>query len=240
MKPAAESAIENAPLPHARAAECRRDGGCIFSRRESRSCLGPRMKAWRPKATAVHAALSRQISIGHIRRRISPSAVATHKQKQRGSAPPDPVSLFEEAVRAARHIIEYGLTDARQIGRILLTGAMVAVPVWLGRRTDAVGRALRLTDRRPRNRPAGSDRCRTSRGPAAAAPPPRWRSRRGRIRARRLPALRGSGLQRDRFRRSRAFGLSVGGQRAASLCRDRRVLRPGSDTPELLHESSSR
>ena len=34
MKPAAEFAIENAPLPHARAAECRRDRGCIFSRRE--------------------------------------------------------------------------------------------------------------------------------------------------------------------------------------------------------------
>ena len=77
-------------------------GGAFSLGESSRSCLGPRMKAWRPKATAVHAALSRQISIGHIRRRISPSAVATHKQKQRGSAPPDPVSLFEEAVRAAR------------------------------------------------------------------------------------------------------------------------------------------
>jgi hypothetical protein len=43
----------------------------------------------------------------------------------------DPVSLFNEAVRAVRHIIEFGLTDVRQIGRILLTGAMVVVPVWL-------------------------------------------------------------------------------------------------------------
>ena len=66
--------------------------------------------------------------------------MATHKQKQRGSAPPDPVSLFEEAVRAARHIIEYGLTDACQIGRILLTGAMVAVPVWLVLRLLDAGR----------------------------------------------------------------------------------------------------
>jgi hypothetical protein len=43
----------------------------------------------------------------------------------------DPVGLLNEAVRAARHIIEFGLTDVRQIGRILLTGAMVVVPVWL-------------------------------------------------------------------------------------------------------------
>ena len=34
------------------------------------------------------AALSRQMSIGHIQRRISPSAVAIHEQKQWGSAPP--------------------------------------------------------------------------------------------------------------------------------------------------------
>jgi hypothetical protein len=32
-------------------------------------------------------------------------------------------------VRAARHIIEFDLTDVRQLGRILLTGAMVVVPV---------------------------------------------------------------------------------------------------------------
>jgi len=49
----------------------------------------------------------------------------------------DPVGLFNEAMRAARHIIEFGLTDVRQLGRILLTGAMVVVPVWL---------ALRLID----------------------------------------------------------------------------------------------
>ena len=53
----------------------------------------------------------------------------------------DPVGLLNEAVRAARHIIEFGLTDVRQIGRILLTGAMVVVPVWL---------ALRLLDSRGR------------------------------------------------------------------------------------------
>ena len=51
----------------------------------------------------------------------------------------DPVSLFDEAVRAVRRIIEYGLTDVRQIGRILLTGAMV-VPVWLVLRLLDAGR----------------------------------------------------------------------------------------------------
>ena len=43
----------------------------------------------------------------------------------------DPASLVSDAVRAARHIVEYGLTDIRQIGRVLVTGAMVVVPVWL-------------------------------------------------------------------------------------------------------------
>jgi len=52
----------------------------------------------------------------------------------------DPMSLIEEATRAARHIIEYGLSDVRQIGRILLTGAMVVVPVWLVLRLLDAGR----------------------------------------------------------------------------------------------------
>jgi hypothetical protein len=43
----------------------------------------------------------------------------------------DPAALVEGAMRAARHIVEYGLSDVRAIGRILLTGAMVVVPVWL-------------------------------------------------------------------------------------------------------------
>jgi hypothetical protein len=33
----------------------RRGKGCISSRRESRSCPGPRMTAWRRNVTAVHA-----------------------------------------------------------------------------------------------------------------------------------------------------------------------------------------
>jgi len=52
----------------------------------------------------------------------------------------DPVGLFNEAVRAVRHMVEFGLTDVRQIGRILLTGAMVVVPVWLLLRLLDAGR----------------------------------------------------------------------------------------------------
>jgi Domain of unknown function (DUF6460) len=52
----------------------------------------------------------------------------------------DPASLLGEALRTARRIVEYGLTDARQIGRILLTGAMVVVPVWLILRLLDAGR----------------------------------------------------------------------------------------------------
>ena len=52
----------------------------------------------------------------------------------------DPVGLLNEVVRAARHIVEFGLTDVRQIGRILLTGAMVVVPVWLVLRLLDAGR----------------------------------------------------------------------------------------------------
>ena len=52
----------------------------------------------------------------------------------------DPATLFDEAVRAARHVIEYGLSDVRQFGRILLTGAMVVVPVWLILRLLDAGR----------------------------------------------------------------------------------------------------
>jgi Family of unknown function (DUF6460) len=49
----------------------------------------------------------------------------------------DPASLFGDAARAVRRIVELGFTDVHEVGRILLTGAMVVVPVWL---------ALRLLD----------------------------------------------------------------------------------------------
>jgi hypothetical protein len=43
----------------------------------------------------------------------------------------DPATLFADALRSARQIVEFGLSDIRQVGRILTTGAMVVVPVWL-------------------------------------------------------------------------------------------------------------
>jgi hypothetical protein len=46
----------------------------------------------------------------------------------------DPASFLSEAMRAIRRLFESGFTDVRHIGRMLLTGAMVVVPVWLGLR----------------------------------------------------------------------------------------------------------
>jgi hypothetical protein len=43
----------------------------------------------------------------------------------------DPATLFTEVVRGVRRIVELGFTDISQAGRILLTGAMVVVTVWL-------------------------------------------------------------------------------------------------------------
>ena len=43
----------------------------------------------------------------------------------------DPATLFTEVVRGVRRIVELGFTDISQVGRILLTGAMVVVPLWL-------------------------------------------------------------------------------------------------------------
>ncbi len=52
----------------------------------------------------------------------------------------DPASLVEDVVRTARHIVEYGFSDLRQVGRILLTGAIVVVPVWILLRLLDAGR----------------------------------------------------------------------------------------------------
>lgn len=46
----------------------------------------------------------------------------------------DPLTLISDAVRSARAIVELGFTDVHEIGRILVTGAMVVVPVWLALR----------------------------------------------------------------------------------------------------------
>ena len=53
----------------------------------------------------------------------------------------DPESLFYQAWRGARHLIEFGFSDVRQVGRILLTGAMVVIPVWIVLRLLDAGRA---------------------------------------------------------------------------------------------------
>ena len=42
----------------------------------------------------------------------------------------DPETIYARFLELARHIVEFGLTDLRQFGRILLTGAMVVVPIW--------------------------------------------------------------------------------------------------------------
>jgi hypothetical protein len=53
----------------------------------------------------------------------------------------DPATLLSEAIRAVREIIELGFSDIHQVGRILLTGAMVVIPVWLVLRlVDSTGR----------------------------------------------------------------------------------------------------
>ncbi len=52
----------------------------------------------------------------------------------------DPTTRHGDVVRTARHIVEYGFSDLRQFGRILLTGAMVVVPVWIVLRLLDAGR----------------------------------------------------------------------------------------------------
>jgi hypothetical protein len=42
----------------------------------------------------------------------------------------DPEDIYLRFLAAVRHIIDFGLTDLRYFGRILLTGAMLVVPVW--------------------------------------------------------------------------------------------------------------
>lgn len=43
----------------------------------------------------------------------------------------EPETLYEQAWRMGRHLIAYGLDDARHLLRILATGAMVVIPVWI-------------------------------------------------------------------------------------------------------------
>ena len=43
----------------------------------------------------------------------------------------EPATLLADVMRGVRRIVELGFSDIRQVGRILLTGAIVVVPVWL-------------------------------------------------------------------------------------------------------------
>ena len=42
-----------------------------------------------------------------------------------------PETLYENVLRMGRRLVEYGFSDVREIGRTLLTGAMVVIPVWI-------------------------------------------------------------------------------------------------------------
>jgi hypothetical protein len=43
----------------------------------------------------------------------------------------DPGNIIDSFVHLVRRLIDYGLTDFREIGRVLATGALVVLPVWL-------------------------------------------------------------------------------------------------------------
>lgn len=53
----------------------------------------------------------------------------------------DPEVLYDRFEQLIRHLIEFGLTDIRHFGRILLTGAMIVIPVWFILRLMDVRRA---------------------------------------------------------------------------------------------------
>jgi hypothetical protein len=42
----------------------------------------------------------------------------------------DPETLYIRFEAMLRHLIAYGLEDFQHVGRILLTGAMIVIPVW--------------------------------------------------------------------------------------------------------------
>ncbi|HEX8165390.1 MAG TPA: DUF6460 domain-containing protein [Beijerinckiaceae bacterium] len=51
-----------------------------------------------------------------------------------------PVGLFERAFRMVRDVLDLGFESVREVGRWLLYGAMVVVPLWLLSRLFARGR----------------------------------------------------------------------------------------------------
>jgi Family of unknown function (DUF6460) len=43
----------------------------------------------------------------------------------------EPADIVESVMHMVHRLIAFGLTDIRQVGRILATGALVVLPVWL-------------------------------------------------------------------------------------------------------------
>jgi len=43
----------------------------------------------------------------------------------------EPSDIIDSFVRLCRGIVDFGFSDVRKIGRILATGALVVVPVWV-------------------------------------------------------------------------------------------------------------
>ncbi len=43
----------------------------------------------------------------------------------------DPGNIVDSFVSLVHRLIEFGLTDFREIGRVLATGALVVIPVWI-------------------------------------------------------------------------------------------------------------
>ena len=43
----------------------------------------------------------------------------------------EPGDIIDSFVHMARRLVDIGLTDVRQVGRVLVTGALVVLPIWL-------------------------------------------------------------------------------------------------------------
>ena len=43
----------------------------------------------------------------------------------------EPDDIIASFVRLAHSLVDIGLTDVRQVGRVLATGALVVLPIWL-------------------------------------------------------------------------------------------------------------
>lgn len=43
----------------------------------------------------------------------------------------EPADIIDSFVHLAHRIVEFCLSDIRQVGRVLVTGALVVLPIWL-------------------------------------------------------------------------------------------------------------